>query len=238
MRNNCSLEYSCNCRKEIANRWEVEVSFIKCNIVSKFEEYRDSISWFFRANCFVSCPHKYSRNIAPEFCEIFLFCARISKESRINSNICALCLGSTRNRSSSPYRQREVSSGSVRSGGSGGAQVNLGYGTNAWADSRRASSSVSQVTGSFSLSLYHIMLVPGLPRSRNFFLDHAVTLHAPVVLRVSRNFSPERRKQATGTLSIFMTQRIYTWLQLEIAICHLSSVAVITMKWSSCKQKA
>lgn len=61
-----------------------------------------------------------------------------------DSNIC-VCPGSTRNRSSSPYRQREVSSGSVRSGGSGGAQVNLGYGTNAWADSRRASSSVSQV---------------------------------------------------------------------------------------------
>ncbi|XP_011054959.1 PREDICTED: uncharacterized protein LOC105146425 isoform X2 [Acromyrmex echinatior] len=61
--------------------------------------------------------------------------------------------GSTRNRSSSPYRQREVSSGSVRSGGSGGAQVNLGYGTNAWADSRRASSSVSQLSGDESRRL-------------------------------------------------------------------------------------
>ncbi|KAL6426521.1 hypothetical protein ACFW04_009149 [Cataglyphis niger] len=61
--------------------------------------------------------------------------------------------GSTRNRSSSPYRQREVSSGSVRSGGSGGAQVNLGYGTNTWADSRRASSSVSQLSGDESRRL-------------------------------------------------------------------------------------
>ncbi|XP_077269527.1 uncharacterized protein LOC143901266 isoform X1 [Temnothorax americanus] len=61
--------------------------------------------------------------------------------------------GSTRNRSSSPYRQKEVSSGSVRSGGSGGAQVNLGYGTNAWADSRRASSSVSQLSGDESRRL-------------------------------------------------------------------------------------
>ncbi|RLU15603.1 hypothetical protein DMN91_011356 [Ooceraea biroi] len=61
--------------------------------------------------------------------------------------------GSTRNRSSSPYRQREVSSGSVRSGGSGGAQVNLGYGTNAWVDSRRASSSVSQLSGDESRRL-------------------------------------------------------------------------------------
>ena len=54
-------------------------------------------------------------------------------------------IGSAKNRSTSPYRQREVNSGSIRSGGSTGAQVNLGYGTNAWADSRRASSSISQV---------------------------------------------------------------------------------------------
>ncbi|XP_020292040.1 peptidyl-prolyl cis-trans isomerase CYP95-like [Pseudomyrmex gracilis] len=62
--------------------------------------------------------------------------------------------GSTRNRSSSPYRQRDVSSGSVRSGGSGGAQINLGYGTNTWADSRRASSSVSQLSGDESRRLF------------------------------------------------------------------------------------
>ncbi|XP_066591758.1 TRIO and F-actin-binding protein-like [Prorops nasuta] len=61
--------------------------------------------------------------------------------------------GSARNRSSSPYRQRDVNSGSVKSGGSGGAQVNLGYGTNAWAESRRASSSVSQVSGDESRRL-------------------------------------------------------------------------------------
>jgi len=114
-----------------------------------------------------------------------------------------------------------VSSGSVRSGGSGGAQVNLGYGTNAWADSRRASSSVSQVTMpslslffrflflSLSLSLLSCPL-RSLRRSRNFFLGHTVTVHAPVVLRVFRNFSPEQRKCATGMLSIFMTQWIYT----------------------------
>ena len=64
--------------------------------------------------------------------------------------------GSTKNRSTIalsivPYRQREVNSGSIRSGGNGGAQVNLGYGTNAWADSRRASSSVSQVIKQFFL---------------------------------------------------------------------------------------
>ncbi|XP_033215019.1 uncharacterized protein LOC117171639 [Belonocnema kinseyi] len=61
--------------------------------------------------------------------------------------------GSSKNRSTSPYRQREVNSGSIRSGGSGGAQVNLGYGTNAWADSRRASSSVSQNSGDESRRL-------------------------------------------------------------------------------------
>ncbi|KAG7198535.1 hypothetical protein KM043_005902 [Ampulex compressa] len=60
--------------------------------------------------------------------------------------------GTTRNRSSSPYRQREVNSGSVRSGGSS-TQVNLGYGTNAWADSRRGSSSVSQFSGDESRRL-------------------------------------------------------------------------------------
>ncbi|KAK0162056.1 hypothetical protein PV327_008424 [Microctonus hyperodae] len=54
--------------------------------------------------------------------------------------------GISTNRSTSPsHRYREGgNSGSVRSGGGYGAQTNLGYGTNAWADSRRASSSVSQ----------------------------------------------------------------------------------------------
>ncbi|XP_015609698.2 serine/arginine repetitive matrix protein 2 isoform X2 [Cephus cinctus] len=61
--------------------------------------------------------------------------------------------GSMKNRSSSPYRQRDINSGSIRSGGSCGAQVNLGYGTNAWADSRRASSSVSQFSGDESRRL-------------------------------------------------------------------------------------
>lgn len=75
--------------------------------------------------------------------------------------------GSTRNRSSSPYRQREVSSGSVRSGGSGGPQVNLGYGTNAWADSRRASSSVSQVISAHS---FIGRIATPTRHSRNFFL--------------------------------------------------------------------
>ncbi|XP_043461872.1 uncharacterized protein LOC122498267 [Leptopilina heterotoma] len=61
--------------------------------------------------------------------------------------------GTTKNRSGSPYRQKETNSGSIRSGGSGTAQVNLGYGTNAWADSRRASSSVSQISGDESRRL-------------------------------------------------------------------------------------
>ncbi|KAK2583212.1 hypothetical protein KPH14_009231 [Odynerus spinipes] len=51
--------------------------------------------------------------------------------------------GTARSRSSSPYRQRDINSGSVRSGGNG-AQINLAYGTNSWTESRRASSSVSQ----------------------------------------------------------------------------------------------
>ncbi|XP_023290831.1 uncharacterized protein LOC105702924 isoform X2 [Orussus abietinus] len=59
----------------------------------------------------------------------------------------------TRNRSSSPYRQRELNSASVRIPGSCGAQVNLACETNAWADSRRASSSVSQFSGDESRRL-------------------------------------------------------------------------------------
>lgn len=56
------------------------------------------------------------------------------------------------NRSNSPYRQREGNSTNVRSGASCNAQTNFVYGTtNAWADSRRASSSVSQVNILFYL---------------------------------------------------------------------------------------
>jgi len=60
-------------------------------------------------------------------------------------------------------------SGSGGGGGAGGAaQVNLGYGTNAWADSRRASSSVSQVTtlSGPSSALYRASMSA---RSNNFF---------------------------------------------------------------------
>ncbi|XP_011300748.1 uncharacterized protein [Fopius arisanus] len=57
------------------------------------------------------------------------------------------------NRSSSPYRQRDGNSTSVRSGGNQNVQTNLGYGTNAWAESRRASSSVSQFSGDESRRL-------------------------------------------------------------------------------------
>lgn len=95
-----------------------------------------------------------------------------------NVQIFPFVAGSTRNRSASPYRQREVSSGSVRSGGSGGAQVNLGYGTNAWADSRRASSSVSQVNhlrSSFISRPYLCHRGFRSQRSRtNFFLARAL----------------------------------------------------------------
>lgn len=109
---------------------------------------------------------------------------RALKSNRGDSNIC-VCPGSTRNRSSSPYRQREVSSGSVRSGGSGGAQVNLGYGTNAWADSRRASSSVSQVTvPSFTL---RPLPFSDLQYSRNFLFRPP--LRHTLQLRMSWNAS-------------------------------------------------
>lgn len=86
-----------------------------------------------------------------------LFIALFSLEGKLlrqilsNLSVWMSPTGSSKNRSTSPYRQREVNSGSIRSGGSGGAQVNLGYGTNAWADSRRASSSVSQVIKYHSL---------------------------------------------------------------------------------------
>lgn len=53
--------------------------------------------------------------------------------------------GTSANRSGSPYRYRDGNTSSVRSGPGHGTQTNLGYGTNAWAESRRASSSVSQV---------------------------------------------------------------------------------------------
>lgn len=64
--------------------------------------------------------------------------------------------GSSRTRSTSPYQQRDRevnAAGSTKNAGNYGAQVNLGYGTNAWADSRRASSSVSQFSGDESRRL-------------------------------------------------------------------------------------
>ncbi|KAK1131234.1 hypothetical protein K0M31_017522, partial [Melipona bicolor] len=57
------------------------------------------------------------------------------------------------NRNSSPSRQKEVNSGSVKSRGSG-VQINLGYGGNTFEDSRRASSSVSQFSGDESRRLF------------------------------------------------------------------------------------
>lgn len=48
------------------------------------------------------------------------------------------------NRNSSPSRQKEANSGSAKSRGST-VQISLGYGPNTFEDSRRASSSVSQV---------------------------------------------------------------------------------------------
>lgn len=56
-----------------------------------------------------------------------------------------VCAGVNGNRNSSPSRERkEVNTGSVKSRGST-VQINLGYGPNTFEDSRRASSSVSQV---------------------------------------------------------------------------------------------
>lgn len=119
---------------------------------------------------------------------------RALKSSRGDSNIC-VCPGSTRNRSSSPYRQREVSSGSVRSGGSGGAQVNLGYGTNAWADSRRASSSVSQVTiPSFTSRL--------LPFSDLQHLRNFLPLTVTPQLQISWNASDWKTRYLSGWTNI------------------------------------
>lgn len=51
------------------------------------------------------------------------------------------------------------------------------------------------------LLLYLIMFVPGLQRSRNFFLGHVVTLHAPVVLRVFPEFLA--RATETGNWDVF-----------------------------------
>ncbi|CAD6204839.1 GSCOCG00003007001-RA-CDS [Cotesia congregata] len=61
--------------------------------------------------------------------------------------------GTSANRSGSPYRYRDGNTSSVRSGPGHGTQTNLGYGTNAWAESRRASSSVSQFSGDESRRL-------------------------------------------------------------------------------------
>ncbi|XP_043526014.1 uncharacterized protein LOC122537116 isoform X2 [Frieseomelitta varia] len=61
--------------------------------------------------------------------------------------------GINENRNSSPSRQKEVNSGSVKSRGSG-VQINLGYGGNTFEDSRRASSSVSQFSGDESRRLF------------------------------------------------------------------------------------
>ncbi|XP_043526012.1 uncharacterized protein LOC122537116 isoform X1 [Frieseomelitta varia] len=64
-----------------------------------------------------------------------------------------VCAGINENRNSSPSRQKEVNSGSVKSRGSG-VQINLGYGGNTFEDSRRASSSVSQFSGDESRRLF------------------------------------------------------------------------------------
>lgn len=147
--------------------------------------------------------------------------SRALKGSRSGSNI-YVCPGSMRNRSSSPYRQREVSSGSVRSGGSGGAQVNLGYGTNAWADSRRASSSVSQVKPSSCRSFaivrrcYRTKLVELLPRVNAPFISRA-----PIALTfrdVARVACATRDGDFTAPSSN-VRRRITR--QPEGAICHL-----------------
>lgn len=62
-----------------------------------------------------------------------------------------VCAGVNGNRNSSPSRERkEVNTGSVKSRGST-VQINLGYGPNTFEDSRRASSSVSQVRRVFLL---------------------------------------------------------------------------------------
>nr|KAF7396887.1 hypothetical protein H0235_016424 [Vespula pensylvanica] len=60
--------------------------------------------------------------------------------------------GTVRSRSSSPYRQKDMNSSSVRSAGNG-AQINLAHGGNSWTESRRASSSVSQFSGDESRRL-------------------------------------------------------------------------------------
>ncbi|XP_076675611.1 uncharacterized protein LOC143372881 [Andrena cerasifolii] len=61
--------------------------------------------------------------------------------------------GFTGSRNSSPYRQKDGNVGSVKTSGSV-VQVNLGYGPNTFDDCRRASSSVSQVSGDESRQLF------------------------------------------------------------------------------------
>ncbi|XP_034940405.1 serine/arginine repetitive matrix protein 5-like [Chelonus insularis] len=61
--------------------------------------------------------------------------------------------GISTSRSGSPYRGRDTNTGNIRSSAAHGAPTNLGYGTNAWVDSRRASSSVSQLSGDESRRL-------------------------------------------------------------------------------------
>ncbi|XP_076760324.1 uncharacterized protein LOC143428930 [Xylocopa sonorina] len=61
--------------------------------------------------------------------------------------------GMNGNRNSPPSRQKEINSGSVKSGGST-VQINLGYGPTTFEDSRRASSSVSQFSGDESRRLF------------------------------------------------------------------------------------
>ncbi|CAK9804553.1 Transmembrane protein 272 [Anthophora quadrimaculata] len=57
------------------------------------------------------------------------------------------------NRNPSPSRQKDVNTGSVKSGGSA-VQITLGYGPTVFEDSRRASSSVSQFSGDESRRLF------------------------------------------------------------------------------------
>lgn len=81
----------------------------------------------------------------PYFSRDFFPLANIYIYIYIFQDFCNVCAGINGNRNSPPSRERkEVNTGSVKSRGST-VQVNLGYGPNTFEDSRRASSSVSQV---------------------------------------------------------------------------------------------
>ncbi|XP_044009849.1 uncharacterized protein LOC122853436 isoform X2 [Aphidius gifuensis] len=134
--------------------------------------------------------------------------------------------GTSGNRSNSPYRQREVNSANVRSGASCNAQTNFGYGTtNAWADSRRASSSVSQFSGDESRRLC-MRSVNSTQKGVDGSGSIAVATYGSLVFQLK-----DAHREANGTCDfVFRAMRVVSKTMIvTICLACLSTMPVIML---------